>query len=73
MPAYSPNLAQIELWFSFIKQKFRVISNWIKIRLGSIESQNKLPTALRILRKKLVIKYYSKFHKELKHWLNYFN
>ena len=49
------------------------ISNWEKERLGSIESQNKQLTALIKLTKELIIEHYSNFHKEFKHWLNYFN
>ena len=73
LPAYSPNLAPIELWFSFLKQKLREISNKENVRLESIESQNKLLIILRKLTKELIIKYYMKFHKELKLCLNYFN
>ena len=73
LPTYSPNLAPIELWFSFLKQKLREISNKENARLGSIESQNKLLIILRKLTKELIIKYYMKFHKELKLCLNYFN
>ena len=39
LPAYSSNLAPIELWFSFFKQKLGEISIKEKVRLGSIESQ----------------------------------
>ena len=38
----SPNLDPIELWFSFLKQKLSEMSNWEKVTLISIESQNKL-------------------------------
>ena len=44
---YSNFYLAIELWFSFLKQKLKEISNWRKVRLGSIESQNKQLTALR--------------------------
>ena len=72
LPVYSPNLAPIELWFCYIKQKLSSSSQSIKIKLGSIESQNKLLNVMKQLTKELIKKYFSKFYDELKTCLNYF-
>ena len=72
LPAYSPNLAPIELWFGFLKQKLTRLSRSKNIKLDSVESDSKLFTALRCLTKELNKAYFSKLYDEIKICINYY-
>ena len=72
LPAYSPNLAPIELWFGFLKKKLATQSRSMIVKLGSIDFHNKLLASMKYLTKELIRTYFSKFYDEIKICINYY-
>ena len=66
LPAYSPNLAPVEMCFSYLKHKWWSLSKGWVIRLKNKNEQNILLRAMKTISKALIKKWFSKLYDTIK-------
>ena len=72
LPIYSPDLANVEMCFAFIKQQLCKQCKSRKAILNSKISQNELYESLKRFTNKHVKRWFFKFYKTLKLYLNWY-
>ena len=70
LPAYSPDLAPVEMCFAYLKRKLWSLSKGRIIRLTIKNEQSLLLQAVKSLTVVIIKKWFSSFYETIKHYLN---